>query len=230
MIVLLGVLVVVVGFALRFNPLLVVTVAGITSALLGGLSPLHVLDAFGTGFASSRSISIAFVVLPVIGLLERYGLQQRAKMLISQAALLTAGRILLVYLFVRQLAAALGLTGIGGTAQMVRPVIYPMAEGAAMRAYGRVPSRATETIKAHAAAADTIGAFFGEDCFVAIGSVLLITGYVDASYHLKLDPLAIAVWAIPTAIAAFVIHGFRLLRLDGRLAAMAGAEPGPKAP
>lgn len=228
MIVLLGVLVVVVGFALRFNPLLVVTVAGITSALLGGLSPLHVLEAFGTGFAASRSISIAFIVLPVIGLLERYGLQQRAKTLISEAAALTAGRLLLLYLFVRQLAAALGLTSIGGTAQMVRPVIYPMAEGAAMRAYGQTPEYLTETIKAHAAAADTVGAFFGEDCFVAVGSVLLITGYVNASYHLKLDPLEIAVWAIPTAIAAFVIHGFRLLRLDGRLAAIAGARPQTK--
>jgi uncharacterized membrane protein len=55
---------------------------------------------------------------------------------------------------------------------------------------------------------------------VAIGSVLLITSFVNASYHLKLDPLQIAVWAIPTAIAAFVIHGFRLLRLDGRIAAL----------
>lgn len=224
MIVLLGVLVVVVGFALRFNPLLVVTVAGITSALLGGLSPLHVLDAFGTGFAASRSVSIAFIVLPVIGLLERYGLQQRAKMLIAQAAALTAGRLLLLYLFIRQLTAAVGLTSIGGTAQMVRPVIYPMAEGAAMRSYGHTPEQLTETIKAHAAAADTVGGFFGEDCFVAVGSVLLITGYVNASYHLKLDPLAIAIWAIPTAVAAFLIHGFRLLRLDGRLAAIANAQ------
>lgn len=224
MIVLLGVLLVVIGFALRFNPLLVVTVAGITSALLGGLSPMHVLDAFGTGFAQSRSVTIAFIVLPVIGLLERYGLQERAKMLISRAAALTAGRLLLLYLFIRQLTAAVGLTSIGGTAQMVRPVIYPMAEGAATRAYGELPERLTETIKAHAAAADTVGAFFGEDCFVAVGSVLLITGYVDANYHLKLDPLQIAIWAIPTALAAFVIHGFRLLRLDGRLSSMAGAK------
>ena len=141
MIVLLGVAVVVLGFALRFNPLLVVTVAGIVSALLGGLSPLHVLEAFGTGFASSRSISIAFIVLPVIGLLERYGLQQRAKTLIARAAALTAGRLLLAYLFIRQLTAAVGLTSIGGTAQMVRPVIYPMAEGAAMRSYGQTSQR-----------------------------------------------------------------------------------------
>jgi len=218
-IVLLGVLVVVAGFALRFNPLLVVTVAGIVSALLAGISPFHILEAFGTGFASSRSITLAFIVLPVIGVLERYGLQQRAKTLIAHAAVLTAGRLLLTYLLVRQLCAALGLP-IGGTAQMVRPVIYPMAEGAVMRAHGKTPERVTETIKAHAAAADTVGAFFGEDCFVAIGSVLLIVSYVDTSYRLKLDPLQIAVWAIPTAVAAFLIHGFRLLQLDKRIAAM----------
>jgi len=225
MIVLLGVALVVVGFALRINPLLVVTIAGIVSALLGGLSPLHILEAFGSGFASSRSITLAFLVLPVIGLLERYGLQQRAKTLVSQAAGLTAGRLLLVYLFVRQLTAAFGLTSIGGTAQMVRPVIYPMAEGAVMRSHGRIPEPVTEAIKAHAAAADTIGVFFGEDCFVAIGSVLLITAYVDANYHLKLDALQVAIWAVPTAIAAFLIHGFRLLRLDARVAAMMADSP-----
>jgi uncharacterized membrane protein len=220
MMVLLGVLLVVVGFALRFNPLLVVTVAGIVSALLAGISPVHILDAFGSGFANSRSVTIAFVVLPVIGLLERYGLQQRAKTLISQAAALTAGRLLLLYLFLRQATSAVGLTSIGGTPQMVRPVIYPMAEGAAMRKHGELPERVTETIKAHSAAADTIGQFFGEDCFVAVGSVLLIASYVNANYNVKLDPLQIAIWAIPTAVAAFLIHGFRLLLLDKRLAAM----------
>jgi uncharacterized membrane protein len=215
---LLGVLIVVLGFAFRRNPLIVVTIAGIVSALVAGISPAHILDAFGTGFANSRSISLAFIVLPVVGLAERYGLQHRAKTLIERAANLTVGRLLLVYLFVRQTAAALGLTSIGGVAQMVRPVIYPMAEGAAMRRLGdELPETITDQVKAHSAAADTIGAFFGEDVFVAIGSVLLITSYVDANYHLKLDALQIALWAIPTAIAAFVIHGVRLLRLDAKL-------------
>lgn len=218
---LIGVLIVVAGFALRRNPLIVVTVAGIASALLAGMRPLQIIDAFGSGFAASRSISLAFIVLPVVGLAERYGLQQRAKILIERAAGLTAGRLLLIYLAVRQIAAALGLTSIGGVAQMVRPVIYPMAEGAVRRAFGdELPDRVTDEVKAHAAAADNVGAFFGEDIFVAIGAVLLITSYVDANYHLSLDPLQIALWAIPTAIAAFIIHGFRLIRLDGRLAAL----------
>ncbi len=218
---LIGVLIVVVGFALRRNPLIVVTIAGITSAMLAGISPAHIVDAFGSGFANSRSISLAFIVLPVVGLAERYGLQQRAKLLIAKAAGLTAGRLLLVYLFIRQVTAALGIASIGGVPQMVRPVIYPMAEGAVMRTYGDdLPERVSDEVKAHSAAADTIGVFFGEDVFVAVGAVLLITSYVDATYHLTLDALQVALWAIPTAIAAFVIHGFRLLRLDGRLAAM----------
>jgi len=84
-----------------------------------------------------------------------------------------------------------------------------------------------EKVRSYAASADTVGLFFGEDIFVAIGSILLITGFVDTTYHLKLDPLQIAIWAIPTAICAFLVHGFRMLRLDGQLGRMA-AEDAPK--
>ena len=54
-----------------------------------------------------------------------------------------------------------------------------------------------------------------------IPTIQQITGYVDTTYHLKLDPLHIALWAIPTAVCAFVIHGWRMLRLDRHLDAMA---------
>lgn len=217
MLVLIGVLLVIVGFAIRLNPLIVVTVAGIVTALLGGLSPLEILEAFGSGFASSRSVTIFVVVLPVIGIIERFGLQEQAKNLISKLAKLTAGRVLLGYLLVRQATAALGLTSIGGHAQTVRPLVFPMAEGAALRRYGAVPEKVKEKIKAHSAAADNVGVFFGEDIFVAVGSILLITTFVDTTYGLHLEPLELAIWAIPTAIIAFLIHGFRLLRLDRQL-------------
>ncbi|GAA1347715.1 DUF969 domain-containing protein [Falsarthrobacter nasiphocae] len=212
----LGVVLVVIGFALRLNPLIVVTVAGIAAALLAGIDPITILSTFGTGFTNSRSISVAFIVLPIIGLAERFGLQQQAKRLVSRLATLTAGRLLAIYLFFRQASSALGLTSLGGPAQMVRPVVYPMAEGAVARKHGDyLPERVRERVKGHSAGADTVGLFFGEDCFVAIGSVLLITAFVDSTYGLTLDAIQIAVWAIPTAIAAFLIHGFRLLRLDG---------------
>jgi uncharacterized membrane protein len=38
-----------------------------------------------------------------------------------------------------------------------------------------------------------------------------------STYGYELTPLQLALWAIPSAIAAFIIHGFRLLRLDKTL-------------
>jgi uncharacterized membrane protein len=229
MLVLIGVLLVVIGFALRLNPLVVVTVAGIVTGFLGGLNPLEILNAFGSGFASTRSVTLFIVVLPVIGLIERYGLQEQARRLISKLSMLTTGRLLFLYQLIRQVTAALGLNSIGGPAQAVRPLIFPMAEGAALRRYGTLPERVVEKIKGYSASADTVGVFFGEDIFVAIGSILLITGFVDSTYGLKLDALHVALWAIPTAICAFLIHGARLLYLDRSLDRLVRAEPAPAA-
>jgi uncharacterized membrane protein len=224
--VLIGVLLVVIGFALRLNPLVVVTVSGIITGFLGKLSPLEILNAFGNGFAASRSVTLFVLVLPVIGLIERYGLQEQGRRLIAKLAGLTTGRLLFLYQFIRQLTAAVGLNSIGGPAQTVRPPIYPMAEGAAERRYGTgVTDAMREKVKGYAASADTVGVFFGEDIFVAIGSILLITGFVDSAYDLKLDALHVALWAIPTAICAFLIHGARLLYLDRQLGTMAAAAP-----
>ena len=221
--VLIGVALVVIGFGLRLNPLLVVTVSGIVTALIGGIGPIDILNAFGAGFASSRSVTTFAVVLPVIGLIERFGLQAQAGRLIAKLDRLTSGRILALYLLIRQLTAAVGLSTIGGPAQTVRPLIYPMVHAAAERKHGPLPDKATEYLKAHSAAADTVGVFFGEDIFVAIGSILLITGFVNTTYHLKLEPINLALWAIPTAIAAFLVHGTRALLVDRRIDRMIAA-------
>ncbi|MGW1373671.1 DUF969 domain-containing protein [Streptomyces sp. NPDC002446] len=217
MIVLLGVLVVVIGFATKRNPLLVVGVAGIATGLLGGLSPAKVLAAFGEGFAGSRAVTIFAITLPVIGLLERYGLQEQARNVIARFAKLTTGRFLALYLGLRQIGAAVGLTNVFGPAQTVRPLAVPMAEGAAERKYGPLPDRAREKVRSFSASADNVGLFFGEDVFLAVGSILLITGFVNTTYGTHLEPLHLALWAIPTAVCAFVVHGWRLLRLDRQL-------------
>ncbi|PWI41769.1 DUF969 domain-containing protein [Streptomyces sp. ICBB 8177] len=217
MLALLGVLVVVVGFATKRNPLLVVGVAGIVTGLLGGLSPRAVLAAFGTGFADSRSVTVFAITLPVIGLLERYGLREQGRALVARFTRLTTGRFLALYLILRQLTAAVGLVSLGGPAQTVRPVVAPMAEGAAERRYGTLPARTRERVRSFAASADNVGLFFGEDCFLAVGSILLITGFVNTTYHTHLEPLDLALWAMPTAACAFLLHGARLLRLDRTL-------------
>ena len=70
------------------------------------------------------------------------------------------------------------------------------------------------------AATDNVGLFFGEDIFLAIGSILLMKGVLEG-YGYVIEPLHLSLWAIPTAIAAFLIHGFRLRRLERRMAAPA---------
>jgi uncharacterized membrane protein len=217
MLVLLGILVVVVGFALRLNPMLVVTVAGLVTGFLGGMTPLEVLNAFGTGFAGSRSVSIFLLVLPVIGLVEHFGLQQQARRVVSRLSKLTTGGILGGYFVVRLATAAIGLLSIGGHAQTVRPLVAPMAEAAAVRKYGVLPEPVSQRIRAFSASTDNVGAFFGEDIFVAVGAVLLITSFVDTTYGFTLQPLQVALWAIPTAVVALLIHGTRSLLVDRSL-------------
>ena len=64
-----------------------------------------------------------------------------------------------------------------------------------------------------AAATDNIGLFFGEDIFIAIGSILLMKGVLEG-YGIFVEPLHMSIWAIPTAVAAFAIHGGRMWWLD----------------
>src|SRR3954463_13637934 len=173
---LLGIALVVLGFALRFNPLLVVAVSAIVTGLLSGMPFLKVLSALGHGFNENRFVTMIYIVLPVIGLLERYGLQERARALILKLRGATAGRLLIFYLVFRQFFAAVGLIDVAGHAQTVRPLVAPMAVAAAEKQHGKLDENTTEHVNAMSAATDNIGVFFGEDIFLAIASILLIQG------------------------------------------------------
>ena len=232
MLVLLGIAVVVFGFVVRANPLLVVMAAALTTGVAAAWTPgadaaslwgavIATLAAFGKAFNDNRYVSIVWLALAAIGVLEREGLQERARLSIARIRAATAGRLVFVYFVIRQGASALGLTSLGGHPQMVRPLIAPMAEGAAESRFGALPDRTRFLIRAHAAAADNIALFFGEDIFIAIASILLIKGFLETN-GVSVEPFALSMWAIPTAIAALVIHAFRLWLLDRRLKRMHG--------
>ena len=233
---LLGIGVLVLGFLLRANPLLIVLAAalvtGLAAAWTPGTQPADVvhtaaltLASFGKAFNANRYVSVVWLVLAAVGMLERLGLQERARTWISGVKAATAGRLLMVYFVVRQVTSALGLTSLGGHAQMVRPLIAPMVEGAAEAQLGPLPDRARTLLRANCAAVDNIALFFGEDIFIAIASILLIKGFLEQS-GIVVEPFALSIWAIPTALAALAIHLFRLARLDGTLQRKFGP-PGP---
>ena len=221
---LIGVLIIIAGFALRFNPMLVVIVTAIGTAFAAGFPLDKVLAAIGTGFIKTRNLPLIILLpLAVIGLLERHGLRQHAQNWISSIKSATAGRLLIVYLAARQLTAAIGLTSLGGHPQMVRPLLAPMAEGATESRYGKLSAKVREKLRAMSAATDNVGLFFGEDIFVAFGAIVLMTTFLKEA-GIEVEPIHVALWGIPTAACAFAIHAFRLHRLDKQLAREIAAE------
>ncbi|MCY7272110.1 MAG: DUF969 domain-containing protein [Sphingomonas bacterium] len=217
---LIGILLVVLGFALKLNPMLVVTASALVTGLIAGMGPVEVVSTFGKAFNDNRIIAIVWIVLPVIGSLERFGLQQRASSLIRSLKGATVGKLLILYLAYRQITAAIGLHSTAGHPQTVRPLVAPMALAAADKQHGQLGATQADKVKAMAAATDNVGLFFGEDIFFAIGSIVLIQQTL-ATYGYDLAPLELALWAIPSAIGAFLIHGFRLWRFDRSLSVRA---------
>ncbi|MET1537141.1 5-oxoproline transporter, DUF969 family subunit, partial [Burkholderia sola] len=71
---LIGVAIIVAGFVLRFNPMLVVIVTAISTALAAGFPVDKVLATIGTGFIKTRNLPLIILLpLAVIGLLLQAG-------------------------------------------------------------------------------------------------------------------------------------------------------------
>jgi uncharacterized membrane protein len=211
---LLGVAVIIIGFLLRAHPVLVVVAACAVTGFAAAMDVGQLLAALGTAFIKTRNLPLIYLLpLAAIGLLERFGLREHAQAGVARIASATTGRLLIFYLFVREGSAALGLTSLGGQASMVRPLVAPMAEGAAEARYPQLSDPMRYRIRAMAAATDNVGLFFGEDIFVAFGAILLMQTILHAE-GIDVDPLHMALWGIPTAVTAFIIHAWRLHRLD----------------
>ncbi|RZT04107.1 Uncharacterized membrane protein [Duganella sp. CF402] len=215
---LLGVAVIIAGFALRAHPVLVVIAACAVTGIAAAMPVDQLLATLGAAFIKTRNLPL-ILLLPIaaIGLLERHGLREHAQASIARIRSATTGRLLIVYLAIREVSAAFGLTSIGGHPNMVRPLIAPMAEGAAEVRYPNVPQEMRYRIRAMAAATDNVGLFFGEDIFVAFGAIVLMQTILHGE-GVDVDPLHMALWGIPTAVCAFIIHSWRLYRLDGQIA------------
>ena len=185
MIKLIGVAIVIIGLLFRFNPLLVVLAAGFATGLVAGLSPLQILEAIGQAFVTNRYMSLLILVLPVIGILERFGLREKAEDLIRCMKTLTAGRVMIAYQIFRQVTVGLGLQ-LGGHPSFIRPIIAPMTEAAAARE-GANSSAWLERIRGMSASAENYGNFFGQLLFPAAGGLLLIKGVLEnAGYKVDL--------------------------------------------
>lgn len=214
MIKLVGILIVILGLAFRFNPLLVVIVAGFATGFAGGMNPIEILDVIGNAFTTNRYMSLFILLLPVIGLLERNGLREQAGRFIQGLKGTSAGRIMLMYMLFRQITVALGMT-IGGHPSFIRPIVAPMAEAAVAKGR-KMPQKIIDEIRGFAASSDNYGNFYGQLLFIASGGILLIKGVFDsAGYDVSI--ITMALYAIPTAVIALILAAIRYTLFDRRM-------------
>ena len=207
---------IVAGFILRINPFFVVTFAALYAGFVVKGDLYLIISDIGKSFSDNRYVGIVWLILPVLAILERYGLKKQAENIIKAFKSATTGRILMVYFTFRQITAALGLLSLGGQARSVRPLIAPMAEAAANVRYKNLKDEDAQKIRAHAAASENVSVFFGEDIFIAVHSILLIKAFYEG-YGVIVEPLDLSKWAIPTAIVAFMVHCTRIYFFQKKL-------------
>ena len=179
---LIGVLIVVIGFALKLDTIATVVVAGIATGLVAGMPIMDILDTLGKSFVSQRTATLFVLTLPAIGICERYGLKEKAIDFIRSIKNATTGRVIIIYQAIRTLAAAFSVR-LGGHPQFVRPVVVPMAEGAAAAAYGELSDEVSDTIRGASAGAENYGNFFAQNCFMgASGTLLIVSTLVEQGF------------------------------------------------
>ena len=70
---LIGILIIILGFALKLDTIAVVVSAGVVTGLVADMSISEILSTLGTAFINNRTTCLFMLTLPVIGLCERYG-------------------------------------------------------------------------------------------------------------------------------------------------------------
>lgn len=213
--VLIGILIVIIGFALKFDSIAVIIISGIATGFAAKMDIVEILTILGETFVNQRLITIFILTLPVIGISERYGLKEKAIDLIKNMKNLSTGKLLTLYCLIRQIAGAMSLR-ISGHPQFIRPLINPMAQGAAISKYGEIDKKSEEKIKAAAASMDNYGNFFGQNLFLASSGVLLISNTLSELGYAT-SGLDIAKASVPIAIIAFVLVLIQNYLLDKQL-------------
>lgn len=200
---LIGIVIIVLGFALKFDVLATVLLAGLVTGIVAEMDIPHILSILGESFVSNRLMSIFLIIFPVIAIIERYGLKERAAYLIGKIKNASAGKVLAIYMLVRTAASAFNVR-IGGHVQFVRPLILPMSEAAAkVSKQSDLSENEVEELKGHAAAVENFGNFFAQNCFAAASGVVLIQGTLSMYKEVTLPSIAMASIPVMVITVAF---------------------------
>jgi len=224
-----GVLIVVIGLALRMRTTLVVATAALVTGLAAGL-PLFseewifrgiplltepgktgIIDTLGKAFADNRLMTLFIITLPAVGLAERFGLQEQSAVLIRRIKAATVGRLQVIYQLFRIIHGAIGIR-LNGHPSFVRPLIFPMSLGAIQAQAGsrEIPEPLLERIKASNAAAENYGNFYGQNLSPVQAGILLVYGVMQGlGFAISVWDMVLYTSPIVVASVVFAIVQFK---------------------
>ena len=212
---LLGVLVVIIGFAIKLEPIAIIVVSAIVTAIFGGINVIDLLETVGTTFVANRNQLITIILMILTGTLERNGLKEAGADLIRRAKGLTTGMLIAIWGVLDEIFIIFKIP-IGGIPSFVRPIMMPMTLGIIeSKGYDIAPEH-EETIKALYGKDYNVSNFFGQCLFAANSSVLLIQSTL-ASIGYDVDVMQIVMVQVPVAIFAMIVNATQTLIVDKRM-------------
>ena len=212
---LIGIAIVVIGFALKLDSILIIVLAAVATALASGIDAISFLEAFGQGFVANRNITIFILVMLVTGTLERNGLREASSSLIGKVKGATSGVVIAVYGIIRGIFGAFNV-GFGGVAGFVRPVLIPMATGTIEKNDRKINENHLEQIKGMSAGMENIAWFFCQVLFVGGAGALLVqstlatVGYDAPLIRLAAIEIPVAIAGVGFGIIYYIIKDRRL--------------------
>lgn len=216
---LLGILIVVIGFVLKLDSILIIMIAAIVTALVAGMDPVTFLETLGSSFVANRSMCVFVMVMVVTGTLERNGLKQAAANLMMKFKNASAGVVLAIYGVFRLGFAAFNVS-FGGVAGFVRPIVLPMATAAAKKNGKKISEKYEENLKGMASGMENIAWFFGQVLFVGTSGMILVQstlaglGYNVELVDLMKVQIPVAIIAVAVAIVYYYLKDKQLSRKE----------------
>ena len=204
---LLGIVIVIVGFVMKMDSILIIMAAAVVTALVSGIDLVTLLETLGSSFVSNRSMCTFVIVFLVTGTLERNGLKQAASDLMTKFKNATAGVVIGIYGVFRLFFAAFNIS-FGGAAGFIRPIVMPMASAAVERDGKPIDPDHLEQIKGMAAGMDNVAWFFGQVLFVGTSGMLLVQSTLaDLGYQVELlDLMMVQIPVAITAVAVAIVY------------------------
>lgn len=216
---LLGILIVVIGFVLKLDSILIIMIAAIVTALVAGMDPVTFLETFGSSFVANRSMCVFVMVMVVTGTLERNGLKQAAANVMKKFKNASAGVVVAIYGVFRLIFAAFNVS-FGGVAGFVRPIVLPMATAAAKKNGKKISEKYEENLKGMASGMENIAWFFGQVLFVGTSGMILVQstlaglGYNVELVDLMKVQIPVAIIAVAVAIVYYYLKDKQLSRKE----------------